>query len=82
MAKYDTENLKLTPRFIEAVKELLRAELQMMKDHEPENAECWTWGICEIGDLANARGLQFEFGGEDDKPDGFPEFTEAWVKEI
>lgn len=80
MAKYDTEELKLTARFEEALKELMRAEMEMMRLHEPEDAECWTWGVCDIDDLASARGLRFEFGGEGDKPAGFPEHTDVWVK--
>lgn len=63
MARYDTEELELTPRYVEALKELMRAEMEMMRLHEPDTADCWTWGICEVGDLASARGLSFEFGG-------------------
>lgn len=69
MAKYDTEEIELTPRFIEAIQELLEAELEMMQQQKQENAECWTWGVCEIGDLADSNGLSFEFGGDDYKPD-------------
>ena len=82
MIKYDTEEIKPTSRYVEAIKELMRAEMEMMKMAEPETADCWTWGICEVGDLATAKGLQFEFGGEEDKPDAFPEFTDCWVKGV
>ena len=80
MIKYDTEYIKPTGRFVEAIKELMRAEMEMMRNAEPEFDDCWTWGICEVGDLASAKGLQFTFGGEEDKPVGFPEFTDCWVK--
>lgn len=80
--KYDTEEIKPTARFTEALKELMRAEMEMMQIAEPETADCWTWGICEVGDLASAKGLRFEFGGEEDKPDEFPEFTDCWVKGV
>ncbi len=69
MAKYDTEEIELTPRFIEALQEVMIAELEMMGEQDHEDAECWTWGICEIGDLADGRGLSFQFGGDEDKPD-------------
>jgi abortive infection bacteriophage resistance protein len=80
--KYDTETVRPTSRFIEAIKELMRAEMELMILHEPENADCWTWGICEVGDLANIKGLAFEYGGEECKPKNFPEFTDCWVKGI
>ena len=81
MAKYDTEDLKITGRFIEALKELIWAELEMMRAHDPETADCWTWGICEITDIAMTNGLSFQFGGEEDKPKDFPENTDVWIRE-
>ena len=69
MAKYDKEEIELTPRFIEAIQELLSAELEMMREQQQEDAECWTWGICEISDLSDSNGLSFQFGGDDYKPD-------------
>ncbi len=82
MARYDTEELKLTPRFVEALKELMWAEMEMMRSHEPDMADCWTWGKCEVGDISGPAGLAFEFGGDDDKPDDFPEGTDVWVVEV
>ncbi len=82
MIKFDQDSIKPTARFIEALKELLRAEMEMMKLANPENAECWAWGTCEVVDLGHSNGLRFEFGSEEDKPSGFPEFTDCWVKGI
>lgn len=80
MAKYDQERLDITPRFVESIKELMKAEMEMMREHEPRFAYCWTWGKCTIGDISTLRrGLQFEFGSEEDKPAGFPEGTDVWV---
>jgi len=82
MAKYDTEELKITPRYIEALKQLMWAEMEMMRLHEPDMADCWTWAICKIGDLSNSNRFSFEFGGEDDKPEDFPKVTDVWIKGI
>lgn len=69
-AKYDTTTVKVTPRFKRALKELMAAQCEMMAQAEPEYADCWTWGNCKIADLSSMRGLQFTFGGDDDKPKG------------
>ena len=48
-----------------------------MREHDPENADCWTWGRCYIGDLAQ-RDPQFQFGGDEDAPtDGLGDFAVA-----
>lgn len=80
--KYDTEEIKPTKRFIKAIEELLRAEIEMMRLHDIDkyDQDCWAWGICTVRDLAAVRGLEFEFGGEEDKPKGFPKDTDVWVK--
>ena len=46
MAKYDKDELKLTDRYKAALNELMAAELEMMREHEPDMADCWSWGIC------------------------------------
>lgn len=69
MAKYDGEYLKLTERYKSALHELILAELEMVREHEPDNADCWTWGYCEVGDIARFNGLGFCFGGDEDKPE-------------
>ena len=79
-AKYDTEELAVTPRYIDALKELMWAEMEMMRLDNPSNASCWAWGICEVGDLASSIGLSIEYGSEEDKPDDFPQGTDVWVR--
>lgn len=77
MANYDKEDLVLTERYKNALHELMLAELEMMREHEPEDAECWTWGFCKVGDIAKVNGLGFCFGGDDDKPEGMTETTKV-----
>lgn len=67
-AKYDDITVTVSRAFIAALRDLMQAEMNMMRRAEPRNAECWTWGKCTIRDLASARGLEFEFGGDDDMP--------------
>ena len=69
-AKYDDITVTVSRAFIAALRDLMQAEMNMMRRAEPRNAECWTWGKCTIRDLASARGLEFEFGGDDDMPPG------------
>lgn len=78
-ALYDQQPIELTDRFVAALKELLLAELEMMRQNEPDQAHCWTWGICRINDLANMRGLDFEFGGEEDRPAELQDFERVKV---
>lgn len=68
-AKYDLEPIELTNRFVDALKELMAAECDMMQHNEPEFADAWTWGRCTINDLCRRDGLEFEFGGDEDLPD-------------
>ena len=69
-AQYDTEEIKITPRFKAALIELMKAKCEMMAINEPDNPYCWTWRICELGDPAKSCGLQFEFGGDENKLKG------------
>ena len=64
---YDAEVIQLTPRFIGALLELMRAQCQMM-DALPGHEGCWWWGRCHIEDLASQKGLRFVFGGREDLP--------------
>ena len=68
MAKYDAKTLVLTDRYKNALHELMAAEIEMMRGYEPDSAECWTWGCCEVGDIADFKALGFFFGGEEDRP--------------
>jgi hypothetical protein len=75
-AKYDLEPIELTDRFVDALKELMEAECEMMQENEPDDKHCWTWGRCTINDLCHRRGLEFEFGGDEDLPvDGLGDFA-------
>lgn len=78
MAKYDTENLVLTERYKSALNELMAAELEMMREHEPDMADCWEWGVCHVGDLARKDGLEFTYGGNEDKPAQYKNETEVF----
>lgn len=71
-AKYDDITVTVTSAFVAALRDLMRAEVEMMRRSDRRNKECWTWGKCTIGDLATRRCLAFEFGGDDDMP---PEVT-------
>lgn len=79
MAKYDMEQIEVTPRFREALEEVMRAEMEMMRRHEPGHSECWVWGKCTIEDLGGSNGLSFEYGAEEDKPSDFPACVDVWV---
>lgn len=68
-AKFDTEAIELSPRFIQALLELMMAECEMMQAREPKLAHHWTWGRCTVNDLASLNGLEFEYGGDEDMPD-------------
>lgn len=77
---YDKEpKIRTTERYQAALIELLRAEVEMMCQHDPDWAETWTWGRVRVVDLANSRGLEFEFGGDEDMPnDGLGQFAIRW----
>lgn len=68
LAKSDAEEIPLTPRFVAALKELMAAECEMMSLYSPESAPAWTWGRCQISDLAIEGGVVFNYGGSDDRP--------------
>ena len=79
MLTYDQIELIETERFIAALEEVMRANMEMMIKSDPEYADCWTWGVCYLPDLAISD-ISFEYGGEADKPEDFPEGTDVWVK--
>ena len=68
--RYDTEELELTPRMEAALVELMKAQCEMMAEHEPDGAWCWEEGRCYVGDLASSRGLTFCYGAKGDFDDG------------
>lgn len=73
-ARFDDQLISLTPRFVGALIELMRAECAMM-DSLPGLAGRW-WGRCTIHDLADARGLEFQYGDRASLPaDGRDRFA-------
>ncbi len=75
MARYHNHQIKLTPRYIEAIHELLEAELEMMQEQDKGYSKCWTWGICTVRNMAKPKHLHFEFGDEDFRPAGMKSNT-------
>lgn len=71
-ARWDKERkIRLTRRYVEALKEVIRAELEMMRNQESRmHPEAWTWGEVTVNDLASSVGLKWQFGGDEDKPRG------------
>ena len=66
-ARYDNMTITLTPRFIVALEELGRAELEMMREQDSFCPDCWTWCKITVGDLSNQEALAFECGGDEDR---------------
>lgn len=73
-ARYDTKPIKITKRYKKALKELMKAHCSMMRKHEPEFADCWTWGTALLGDMAKDH-LEFEYGGVEDEISGVEKFS-------
>jgi hypothetical protein len=67
VVKYDDRKLKLTKGYVDAVKNLMRQEILMMRKVHKDTPECWAVGVAEVTDLASAGGLQVMFGGKEDK---------------
>ncbi|MGF1731225.1 hypothetical protein [Photobacterium kasasachensis] len=75
MARYHKLKIKLTPRYIEALHELMEAELEMMKDQDKDYSECWAWGICTVGNFSKPNHLNLTFGDEESRPKGMSRNT-------
>lgn len=60
--KFDKETVKATPEYIAAIKQLLIAEIKMMRASKTLEPECWYCGACKIGDTATTTSLSFQFG--------------------
>lgn len=60
--KNDRGTLVLTPEYITAIEGVLKATILMMREREPENADCWYVGGCKIVDFAAANGVTFHYG--------------------
>lgn len=77
--QYDGEKLEATPRFIAALRELMDAQMEMMRLHHPEYADCWSWGECRISDMCSARPFEFSFGDDEVRPYYIPEGETTYV---
>jgi hypothetical protein len=66
-ARYDDEIVALTPRYIAALEELARAEMEMMRSRDTAYADCWDWCKITIYDISCNGGIDFQFGGEADR---------------
>ncbi len=75
MARYHNHQIKLTPRYIEAIHELLEAELEMMQEQDKDYSDCWSWGICTIGNFSEPNHLYLTFGDEESRPKGMCQDT-------
>jgi hypothetical protein len=75
--RYDDQEVELEQRLVVALQEVMRATCEMMRAAEPENADCWEWGRCEVRDLASAKPFFFQYGCHRDEPrtDGLGDFA-------
>jgi len=69
-AQYDDIEINLTTRYKKALVEVGESFLQMMREQDTGNEDCWTWCEITVGNLAESNGLSFYCGGDDDRPDG------------
>ena len=77
-ARYYGKEIELSDRFLNALCELMRANLEMMRNYHEEFADCWTWGVCIISDLAY-RHIEYQYGGDEDRPDDLPKGQDVMV---
>lgn len=70
-AKYDSDEIELSQAYVDALREVLVAEVEMMQMQEADSelADCWHWGRAYIGDLAKGHSVGFYYGHEQDMPD-------------
>lgn len=67
VVKYDDKKLKLTKGYVDAVKNLMRQEILMMRKVHKDTADCWVCGVAEVTDIASAVGLKMMYGAKEDK---------------
>ncbi len=67
MIKYDEHKVEATKDFENALINLMKSQCEMMG--QLGDPEYWTWGRCEITELASASGIKFWYGGDDDLPE-------------
>ena len=74
--KLDQKDIILSQSTLDALIQYMRCFIIDMRQNEPDNADCWDWGICTITDLANSYPV-FQYGGASD----FEDYTEEMNKE-
>jgi len=65
---HDGEQMNLSKRMVDAIKELMLAEIEQMRNGNPDTADCWTWGLASFKDIGNSDWLIMQFGGDEDRP--------------
>lgn len=65
---FDGERVEPTARFIDAVHEVLAAQMEMMRTDRPDCSDCWAWGVVTIKDAADRNYMEFSFGDEITRP--------------
>lgn len=66
-ALWEERKFKLTDEYVTAVKNLLLAELRMMREVYSETAECWQCAVAQVNDMSKAGYLEVMFGAKEDK---------------
>ncbi len=68
-ARWDDWEVRLSPRFIEALAAFTEAYRATMQEQDTESAECWTWDRAYVPENLAVAGIRFEFGSDEDLPD-------------
>lgn len=78
-AKYDDTEIEVSDAYIEALHSVMATMMYMMRKAEPSRAGCWAWGQARIEDLSSCYPVSFEYGSEEDKPEGLTSATGVTV---
>jgi hypothetical protein len=68
-AKYDIDDVELSQGYVDALTGVLSAEVEMMRAADPQYADDWYWGRAAVGNLADTRSIEFQYGAEENMPD-------------
>jgi hypothetical protein len=68
IVRWDEVEFDLPERAVEGLRTYVQSVAEAMACKRGENPECWTWGRCWISDISNARGIEFQWGGDDFPP--------------
>jgi hypothetical protein len=79
---YDQDkHFDATPGFISSLEAMAREYLKMMREADPEYADCWTFCEVVIGDVADAGFVEFLSGGDDERPEGMTDEVRVRVRQ-